>query len=397
MEHDDRDGPATMVVSRRSVLTNATYGLGAVLLLRPGLFDAPGPREAVEPLGAGPAPQAPANANPPVRDGVVAPASQAAPPRRAVHRSRLSQAGQPRAVCRGQQGVLVVGVGEDDEPVSWLTRDGSQWLEHHLASPSSGVPEVWGVAAHADRYIAVGSTLDQQTRPVGHHALSEDAGRAVTFAARRRMPTVWWTHDSTSWSGMVLGDLVDEHAQLVAVACHGGRLVAVGSVLDADGVQGAGGLAMTSDDGRNWTTALVRAGEEVFDEGSFTSIAATDDGWMATSTGMGGGAVWTSSDGLDWQEVAGSRRTFAGVTLQGIGVRDRRLFVAGTPVTDVAPRFYSSDDGGRSWEPSPLDVQMLQGPDALVHDLDVIAGDIVVVGTSVGVPVIEGGELDATN
>jgi hypothetical protein len=385
----DDPGGTQLLVSRRKVLQTATYGIGAAaLLFRPPLLDIPPDRLSrgiPDPVADPQAPQAPA----------ATPKRPEQPePGRAVHRARLSPAGQPRAVCKGVAGVLVVGIGDDAEPVSWLTQDGNRWVEHHLQSPAGGTPDVWGVAAHDGRFVAVGSITERDAAPAGTFPMSGEDNDHVTHATVRRVPTVWWTTDCTAWSGTVLGAVVDAHAQLVAVACDGRRLVAVGSLLDDDGVQGVGGVVLTSTDGYRWRTAAMPDGREVFAEGSFTAVAHVDDGWVAASSDMDGGAVWWSGDGGVWTVVPGSRQAFRGVTLQGIGARGRRWYAAGTSLIDAQPSFHVSRDGGRSWTPAPLDVQLVSGPDALVHDLSVISGDIVVVGTHAGAPVIEGGELD---
>lgn len=381
----DRDGGATeLLVSRRRVLSTATYGLGAAVLFRPGLLDVHPPPDAMSPVGA-PAGASVSNGQPPT--------TGESPPQRAVHRARLSSGGLPRAVCKGPAGVLVVGTGPEGAPISWLTEDGSQWVEQHLTNPAGGAPDVWGVAAHGQHFVAVGSTLEQVVEPVGMRRL-EGMGRDGTYRERQRVPAVWWTKDCATWSGTPLRRLVDEHAQLIAVACNAERLVAVGSVLDADGVQGRGGLVVTSSDGRDWRPAALLDDGDGFVEGSFTGVAYDGQRWLATSSDIDGGMVWTSLDGDTWFPIAGSAEAFAGMTLQGISVREGRTYVAATSLRDATPGYFASPDGCATWRSVELDVELLSGPDASVQDIRVIVGDIVVVGTHNGVPVIEGGELD---
>jgi hypothetical protein len=95
--------------------------------------------------------------------------------------------------------------------------------------------------------------------------------------------------------------------------------------------------------------------------------------------------------------IPGSRRAFRGTVLQGIGSDGRRLLVAGASLVDPRPRYYVSRSRGKRWRTAALDVSMLAGPDALVGDLTVIAGDVVVVGTYRDAPVLEGGQLYAAN
>ena len=310
---------------------------------------------------------------------------------------RLPGGGQPRSVCAGHAGVLVVGATEAGEPISWHRRSAVGWEECHLSQPAPGAPEVWGVAARRDRYVAVGSTLQQESRPIARDSgvPGEDAQR--TFTARRRMPTVWWTRDCITWSGQTLGGVPDTHAQLIAVASDDELVVAAGSVLDADGVQGAAGLMLASNDGERWEPAAIARRDEVFAEGSFTGITATGDSWFATSTNMDGGIVWTSVDGRHWAPIPSSMDTFRGITLQGVGVRRRRVLIAGTALTDLEPRYYSSGDGGHSWDLVRLDLRMLTGANAAVSDLAVWSDKVVVVGTSNGAPVFEGGAVGGSN
>ena len=164
-----------------------------------------------------------------------------------------------------------------------------------------------------------------------------------------------------------------------------------------DGVQGADGLILTSTDGTTWRRVDL-GGESGLVEGSFTGVTVDADGrWYATSVDINGGAVWTSTDGRRWSVIPGSPRVFRGTALQGIGSDGRRLLVAGTSLIDPRPRYYVSRSGGRKWRKAALDVSMLAGPDALVADLTVIAGDVVVVGTHRDAPVLEGGQLFAAN
>lgn len=368
------------------MLTGTTYGIGATLL-----FHRPPGKRSDTPPKAGQTPK-PATAAATPRRRKPRADGDGGTPRGAVHRARLSDHGHPRAVCKGHGGVLVVGMSADGEPLGWLTDDGSQWIEHTLEAPERGRAEVWGVAAHQDLFVAVGSTIERDERRIAASGIVSGADAQVTFTERRRTPTIWWTTDCARWSGQTLDDVVGPHAHLIAIACNGGRLVAVGSTLDEDGAQGAGGLVLTSTNGRTWRRGALDAGP-TFVEGSFTAVAAAHDRWFATSVDIEGGTVWTSLDGRRWSPVPTSSAVFRGVTLQGIGIDRDRVVVAGTPLIDPRPRYFVSRDGGNTWKPAKLDVRMLAGPDALVGDLTVISGDVVVVGTHRGAPVLEGGDL----
>lgn len=392
-------GTGQVLWSRRQILTGTSVGIGATLLFHqaarnrvnvPPVQPRPpaGPPEvAAEPYVAPVAP-APAPAAQPAPDTVTHDAG--APP--AIHRAQLSDHGQPRAVARSDAGVLVMGMSADGDPLGWLTDDGTQWVEHTLGTPDRQRAEVWGVAPYAGDFVAVGATIERADRRIAESGIVSGPQTQVTFVERRRAPTVWRTSDCTDWTGQSFEDVVGPHADLIAVACDGTRLVAVGSTLDADGAQGLRGLVLTSTDGSTWRRADLGADSDMI-EGSFTGVAVGDDGWYATSVDIDGGAVWRSPDGWRWSIVDGSRAAFRGITLQGIGVDRGRILVAGTGLFDPRPRYFVSRTAGRRWRKAKLDVSLLAGPKAVVGDLTVIAGDVVVVGTHRGAPVLEGGEL----
>lgn len=352
-------------LSRRDVLVRATYGLG-------GLVAAGGTGALLHPPSAAAA----------SGGGAAAVGTDA---------TRLSGAAQPRSVCSGRSATLVVGETDTGQAVSWRSRDGRSWDEHRLPPPTPGEPDVWGVAAHGDRFVAVGSLLWQQ--PVRVRPDDAAADRTdVTFAAARRAPAVWWTVDGATWEGETLDGVDATHAQLIAVSCHTELLVAVGSTLDADGAQGDGGLVLVSPDGIAWEPGEVSGPDgSVLPEGSFTGVTAAGDAWFATSSDMAGGAVWSSGDGRHWALVDSSRARFAGMTLQGITVRGRRVIVAATSLADHRTSYHTSRDGCRTWQDGRPRVRAMDAVDATVMDVGTVDGEIVVVGTRGDLPVIEKG------
>ena len=352
-------------VSRREVLVRATYGLG-------GVVAAGGAAALVRPTAA--------TAAAPV--GAPGTGSRA---------TRLSGAAQPRSVCSGRSATMVVGETDTGQAVSWRSRDGRSWDEHRLPPPAPGEPDVWGVAAHGDRFVAVGSLLWQQPVRVRPDIAAEDRSD-VTFASARRRPAVWWTVDGVTWEGETLDGVGAVHAQLIAVSCHTDLLVAVGSTLDADGAQGDGGLVLVSTDGTRWEHGEISGPDAgALPEGSFTGVTAAGDAWFATSSDMAGGAVWTSVDGRHWSLVDASRAQFAGMTLQGIAVRGRRVIVAATSLADHRTSYHASLDGCRTWQGRPPRVRAMERIDTTVMDVTVVDGEVVVVGTRSDVPVIEKG------
>ncbi|MBW3604651.1 MAG: hypothetical protein KY460_07000 [Actinobacteria bacterium] len=374
---NDRGTALGRPVTRRDALTRATYGVAGLLLLR-----APGTPGRLTPARAG----GKAGAVP------TAPTPAADAPAVAHTATRLPGNAQPRGLCDGRSGVMVVGMTGAGDPVSWHSRDGRRWQTHRLPSPADGDAEVWGVAAHGARYIAVGSVLQRRAARVLGGRAGDGAQGDVTFVATHRRPTVWWTDDRATWTPATVEDTTAAHAQLIAVSCDGSMLVAVGSTLDVDGVQGDGGLILRSHDGRTWRPGELTSSAGL-PEGSFTGVAAAGRGWFATSSDMAGGAVWSSSDGLRWSLLAPSRRQFAGMTLQGLGVHGRDVHVVATRLADHAIRYYASSDGCRTWRRlrPRVHASRLRAAAVTVTDLAVIDDDVVVVGTRGAAPVIEGG------
>lgn len=412
-----QQGTGQVLLSRRQILTGTSIGIGATLLFHQAArnrVDLPAARPQPSPAAVPPAPQ-PARRRQQARDqrgdavsGGDAPQrgdqhEQAATAdgdggadgvnQRAIHRAQLSDHGMPHSVCKGDAGVLVVGMSTDGDPLGWVTDDGSVWLEHTLAPADRDRADVWGVTAHDGQFIAVGSTVQRDVRRIVADGIVSDGDAPVTYVETRRSPTVWISSDGGRWSGRSFDDVVGPHADLTAVAGNGERLVAVGRTFDVDGVTGTGGLVLTSTDGRSWRRADLGPAAD-WAEGSFTAVDAGEDGrWYAASVDIDGAAIWTSTDGLRWSVIESSRRTFRGLTLQGLAVDGDRLLAAGTSLIDPQPKYFVSRTGGRSWKPATLDVSLLAGRDARIGDLSVISGDVVVVGTLRDAPVLEGGDL----
>jgi hypothetical protein len=407
--NEPQRGEGQVLLSRRQILTGTTVGIGATLLFhhaarnRAELPPARPARPPEERVAAGAAKRqkvATSSSGGGSGGAAIETAAHDGPPvdevPPAIHRAQISDQGQPRAVAKSDSGVLVIGMSADGEPLGWLTDDGSQWVEHTFGASGRQTAEVWGVAPYVGDFIAVGCTREQVVRRIAESGIVPGPDTQVTFAERRRSPAVWRTSDCVRWSGQSFEDIAGPHAHLIAIASDEERLVAVGSTLDSDGAQGERGLVMTSTDGLSWQRVDMSADDELV-EGSFTGVATGAGDWYATSTDIDGGAVWSSPDGLQWSVIDSSRAAFRGVTLQGVGIDGDRVLVAGTGLLDPEPRYFVSRTAGRTWRKAKLDVSLLAGPDAVIGDLAVISGDVVVVGTHRGAPVLEGGDLHVSN
>jgi hypothetical protein len=301
----------------------------------------------------------------------------------------LNGNGHPRSVCKGSRGVIVVGANDDGAPISWMNEGRVDWHQATLTRPTASRPEVWGVTADRDLFVAVGSMLQPATETA-----SARAEKVQVAATGRRRPAIWWTHDGLEWNGTAL-DVGERHAHLISVACSARLMVAVGGTLDADGAQGDGAFALASADGGvTWRLCDIAPRDARLSEGSFTGITRFGGTWLATSTDIEGGALWTSADGLRWSTIPGSGRQFRGVALRGLAAHGGRVYLAGTTLTDQSCRFLASTDGCRTWRPLRNGPTVLAGSHSTVTDLTVISGEVVVVGTKRGQPVIEGGKPD---
>lgn len=366
VEHEDdrADRRRDRALSRRELLVRGTYGVGGMLVA--------------------------SSATALARPVAAAAATPATAPGSGT--MRLSGSAQPRSICSGRTATMVVGETDTGQAVSWHSRNGRRWDERRLPPPAAGEPDVWGVAAHGDRFVAVGSLLWQQATRVRPDRAGGSAPSEVTFTSARRRPAVWWTGDGVTWSGETLDGVGATHAQLIAVSCHTDLLVAVGSTLDADGAQGDGGLVLVSVDGHSWERGEIAGADGgALPEGSLTGVTAAGDRWYAISSDMAGGAVWTSADGRRWAPIEGSRAEFAGMTLQGITVRGRRIIVAGTRLDDHRSSYHASTDGCRTWLTRRPRTRAQDHIDTTVTDLTVVDDRLVIVGTRGEAPVIEGG------
>lgn len=176
-------------------------------------------------------------------------------------------------------GGTLVAVGEDGSgvggPAAWLSVDGSLW-QRTAAIPGGREAAIEDVTVGPAGLVAVGySFADEGTRPM-----------------------VWVSHDGIEWRAIDDADL--RRGQMSAVAANALGYVALGFDPDTDE-----GLAWTSRDGRDWSTALSVPSFEV--QPSVNDVVALGDGFLAygSTSGNERAALWTSFDGREWQLVAG--------------------------------------------------------------------------------------------
>ncbi len=225
---------------------------------------------------------------------------------------------------------LVVAVGFRVGPdfhrsaAVWITADGVHWEEVQSEAFSPEL-DVWllGVAAGGPGFVAVGTitTTDPDTQrqtPDGAVWVSANGldwervddesgvfeGKTIgsvelttlgLFAAGGPEPTVWHSHNGTTWqaASLPIGQGHDHVAELFIVEANG-NIFAVAS---------QGGGAWTSSDGATWTAVSIYRQtptiihDVAVSDGTLIAVGSDRD-WEGEHP-----AVWTSVDALTWQPL----------------------------------------------------------------------------------------------
>jgi hypothetical protein len=197
--------------------------------------------------------------------------------------------------------ILVAGADGSDAAV-WLSGDGQSWTK--ISSTQN--PALGGVGNQVINRL--------RATPVGIVAVGSDSSSGAKDAA------VWISKNGgTSWSRATdpthaLGGPGDQQIQRVELLTTGlGGLVAVGS----DSSHGGDAAVWISNDGETWqrvpdpNNVLGGPGQqEMNDVQTFgtTLIGVGSD----TASGSADGAIWTSTNGVDWQRVADPKDVFDG-------------------------------------------------------------------------------------
>jgi molecular chaperone DnaK len=189
---------------------------------------------------------------------------------------------------RPDGGLVAVGLSVDLHPRAWVRPAGQSWRSVPPPSPGTGV--MADVAAgRGGQLVAVGWTRDAES--VQH-------------------PAVWLSANGETWRQVApAGDLTaDGLTELTAIApVTGGGYLAIGVDRKADSVDGDGAV-FRSDNGQDWhrvaATGLDGSGPQ-----EVHRIAQTSDGrFVAVGSALTGArrgpAVWTSTDGTQWQLTA---------------------------------------------------------------------------------------------
>ncbi len=203
-------------------------------------------------------------------------------------------------VAEGGPGLVVAGIGCEDDaepcvpyPTVWTSSDGVDWDR----SP-----------AGADVFGELGVLLDIVNT---EHGLVAAGGSYFAEGETELIqPWVWLSPDGIEWEQVWEGEAYD-YSAATGITCFealaegaDGRVVGVGTVNDQGDLVGA---IWTSTDGRNWQR--VDRDSEAFapttdSDISMLDVAAGPGGFVAV--GSDGGtevAIWHSPDGLSWARV----------------------------------------------------------------------------------------------
>jgi len=313
---------------------------------------------------------------------------------------------QMTGITRWRRGLVAVGStalhDRDYDGRIWLSEDGSDWTV--VTDPDLGGPDnqfIETVAAVGIGLIAVGSSDDAGDRdlvvwtspdgidwdrvvsaglggpgdqilwPFGKPILATD-DLIVVSGMDDDEAAVWTSADGRTWSRVHLPHVLGGTGQqaIAGLAAAGPGVLAVGwNDLDA--------AVWTSEDGKNWT-GIVSAAFRGPGEQRMTGALATEDGFVAVgdslsyeeiyflgrgSKATSDAAVWTSTDGVEWERAEGLRELgdqhiqnvgVLGSILVGVGFdspdpRTGGLFEAGpSSGRDVDAAAWTSNDG-RSW------------------------------------------------
>ncbi len=244
----------------------------------------------------------------------------------------------------------VVGANGPDDAEAWFSRDTTKWRvsdSESLEGPDD--QRLLAVTGFGDRVIAGGWEGDDAALWV-----SDDSGET------------WTRSDATLGEGMVRD-----------FAVFGSTLVAVGAVGSSPDLTLQDAAVWTSPDGLEWTPV----GDPDLQGVDGQHIWAVQPvggrlfavGFNFASDGTYDGAIWTSSDAIEWsrvdpamfdepgsQLIKGVVGGTVGLSLVAVGCEDEldRCDLVGS---DSDAAVWTSDDGGGSWAQAPLESEWLIG------------------------------------
>jgi hypothetical protein len=234
-------------------------------------------------------------------------------------------------------------------------------------------PEAQGIDEPGDQGMRSVTTTGPTIVAVGFTRRGGDTDAAV-----------WISSDATSWALQRTGQLADEDDQeMKSVTTFGGILVAAGF---SESTEGKDAAVWTSSNGFDWN----RATGELDGEGDqqINAVVAGGPGLVAvgqsTVDGDEDAAVWTSVDGTHWVRVDDETGSLGGTgseqEISAVAVWEGGIVAAGREVVDdeIDGAIWISSDGTRWIRQSPtapelsafVGIEEEQGVRALVVDGD---------------------------
>lgn len=311
------------------------------------------------------------------------------------HLHELGVDGEARGLAASADRVVAVGRDSKGNPAIWTADSVEGDFEAASLGDAFSGAELHGIHQARGTYLALGAVTVSET--VRFEPGSDVGGEETyEFSRSRRVPALWRSSDASSWERQLLEAETDGNGILTAAADDGRRIVAVGSRLDDDSVEGVGALVVHSSDGRVWQEGSVTAGDDALAEGGLTDVVAHEGTWAAVGSHLEGGVVLSSDDGRAWSVWDAPDSEIGQVPLQGLVAAEGSLVAAGAAIDDPKAVLFTSDDGGRSWGTDKAQLRALNRRHASVNGLEVAEGDdslLAIGGAQSGEPAIERGEL----
>jgi hypothetical protein len=267
------------------------------------------------------------------------------------------------AVTDGGPGLVAVGMGCENEAegctphaTAWSSTDGTSWTRtpddpEVFGDTSTVTSAMTGVADTSHGLVAVGS--------MEYWTLDDEGGEELVTIH----PTVWTSPDGITWErawegagvAVLPGDYAEVYVYMDAVAeGPDGQLVAVGAVLDENGESVA--AVWTSTNGQEWERVDPSAAP--FASGTvMVDVIWGANGYIAVGTDAGSGVgIWRSLDGFTWTRIDATTQSFdATGSLVSVAALDSGYITVG-------PHAFIDIAGGGGW------VTIWTSPDGLTWD-----------------------------
>ena len=283
------------------------------------------------------------------------------------------------AVAYGQGRFVALGIDTtvSTGPVAWFSDDGRTWTRVSAADgpqPGNGYTTVSGLVAVSNGFVAVGVN-------------------SPVVGATAHSALVWTSPDGVTWHTSDDGFGGETPLVVADLAVIDGSLIAVGYSLESASAGASEiAAAWISQDGVGWVPAEVtdETGDDSLYKSMHQVIATPTGGiaWGYTSSSSGTPpfhmAVWTSADGVTWTRVSTSDPNDDRFSIPGAIVWGRGGLVGIVNVVTLvsaehesSPAVWTSEDG-LTWEET--DAGFL----GTINDLAVVSGRYVAVGDAPG-------------